>query len=63
MPIEGSDRYSIGKYGLLNHFLVNLSARDENRDDIAGLVKALAVLLPEYGDVLEEMKHRLEISK
>lgn len=51
MEEKHSGRYPIGKYDVLNYYLDRLSKREENRDDVLGLTKILAELMPDYGTV------------
>ena len=60
--VKHSGRYPIEKFGVLNHYMVNLYERPENCADVEGLAKELMVLLPGYTDNIAEMKRRLDES-
>lgn len=54
---EHSGKYPLPKFGLLDHYLINLFSREENRDDVKGVIKELFKHIPDYGQHIEDMKH------
>ena len=63
MEEKHSGRYPIGKYDILNYYLDCLSKREENCDDVLGLAKILAELMPDYVDTIPAIKLESDESK
>lgn len=63
MEEKHSGRYPIGKYDVLNYYLDSLIKREENRDDVLGLTKILAELMPDYADTIPAIKLESDESK
>lgn len=57
-----SGKFPYPEFGVLNHCMINLTSRDENRDDVARLTPELVKLIPGYMENLLEMKRRFDES-
>ena len=59
---EHSGRYPLRDFSLLDHYMINLFSREENHDDVDGLIEELFKLMPDYGYHIENANRYLDMS-